>query len=323
MRRILVIPLLAAFWVGPPAYASTQDPDTRITTMPVAEPRERTVAPRFRDIVSGTESSEPQAAPIKVAEQRGTRGGGGNGGGSRAGSGRGSGGGSGGGNRDNGGGNRGGGNISDRNVNRGSGDRPARGGGEVSRWNGGDGSTRTVDRTVFVPQRPALGYAYSPYRRGYVYPALRYDPWLRHYYGWSPIRYAPWGWIYGTSAFAAWGYGYNYAPYYGYGYYGPDPYFGYGGNSSYYNNSYYNSPTSSFDTGAVRLKVRPRDAQVFVDGSYAGLVSDFDGVFQELKLSPGSHKIEVRMNGFESAFFDVYVQSGRTLDLREDLKPRP
>jgi hypothetical protein len=52
-------------------------------------------------------------------------------------------------------------------------------------------------------------------------------------------------------------------------------------------------------------------------------VSDFDGVFQELKLSPGSHKIEVRMNGFESAFFDVYVQSGRTLDLREDLKPRP
>jgi hypothetical protein len=124
-------------------------------------------------------------------------------------------------NRDNGGGNRGGGSISDRNVNRGSGDRPARGGGEVRRWNGGDGSTRTVDRTVFVPQRPALGYAYSPYRRGYVYPALRYDPWLRHYYGWSPIRFAPWGWIYGTSAFAAWGYGYNYAPYYGYGYNGP------------------------------------------------------------------------------------------------------
>ena len=71
------------------------------------------------------------------------------------------------------------------------------------------------------------------------------------------------------------------------------------------------------------MKVRPRDAQVFVDGAYAGVVNDFDGVFQELRLSQGGHKIEVRMPGFESAFFDVYVQPGRSIDLRQDLRPQP
>jgi hypothetical protein len=62
---------------------------------------------------------------------------------------------------------------------------------------------------------------------------------------------------------------------------------------------------------------------VFVDGAYAGLVNDFDGVFQELRLSQGSHKIEVRMPGFENAVFDVYIQPGRTIDLRQDLRPLP
>jgi hypothetical protein len=329
MRRILAIPLLAAFWVGSPAYALAQDPDTRVTTMPVSEPRERTVAPRFKEVLSGSETAQAQATPIVVAEQRGQRGGGSKaGGGSNGGGNR-----DGGGNRggSNGGGDRGNGGTSTAtrsggDSNRGSGERGARGGGEVRNWGGDGRSTRSVDRVVFVPQRrPSIAVNYSPYRRGYIYPAFSYDPWIRHYYGWSPIRYAPWAWIYGTSGFAALGFGYNgYYPYTGYGYNGPDPYFGYGsGYGSGYASGYYSNQPSTFDMGSVRLKVRPRDAQVFVDGSYAGVVNDFDGVFQELRLSQGGHKIEVRMPGFESAFFDVYVQPGRTIDLREDLRPRP
>ena len=222
MRRILAIPLLAAFWVGSPAYALTQDPDTRITTMPVAEPRERTVAPRFKEVVSGGETPQPQATAIVVAEQRGNRGGGGkSGGGNRDGGGGNRGGGNGGGDRSNGGtstatrggGDRGGGGTST--ATRGDGDRGPRGGGEVRNWGGDGRSTRSVDRVVVVPQRrPSILVNYSPYRRGYIYPAFSYDPWIRNYYGWSPIRYAPWGWIYGTSGFAAFGFGYNgYAPY--------------------------------------------------------------------------------------------------------------
>jgi hypothetical protein len=179
---------------------------------------------------------------------------------------------------------------------------------------------------VVAPRRPVVVNNYAPYRRGYIYPAYRYDPWVRHYYGWSPIRYAPWGWIYGTSGFAL-GFGYGAAwPYYtGYGYYGPSPHYGYGTGYSPYSgySGYYSAQPSTFDTGAVRLRVRPRDAEVFVDGGYAGVVNDFDGVFQELRLSQGSHKIEVRMPGFESAVFDVHIQPGRTIDLRQDLRPTP
>jgi hypothetical protein len=305
MRRILAIPLLAAVWIGSPAYASTQDPETRVITMPVAEPRERTVAPRFKEVLTGDSPQQtgdsPAPATLASAEQRGNRGGGGD---------RGS---------------RGGG--GDRAVNRGGdgSDRGGRsGGGDNRRWDGDRGSTRTTNRVVVVPRRaPSAFVGYSPYRRGYLYPAYSYDPWVRRYYGWSPVRYAPWGWIYGTSGLAAFGYGYSgYAPYYGYtgyGYNGPDPYYGYG---SGYDSGYYNNRPSTFDTGGVRLKVRPREAQVFVDGAYAGLVNDFDGVFQELRLSQGGHKIEVRMPGFEPAFFDVHIQPGRSIDLREDLRPQ-
>ena len=46
--------------------------------------------------------------------------------------------------------------------------------------------------------------------------------------------------------------------------------------------------------GGVRIQGAPRDAQVFVDGTYAGVVDDFDGTFQHLDLEPGSHAIEIR-----------------------------
>ncbi len=65
-----------------------------------------------------------------------------------------------------------------------------------------------------------------------------------------------------------------------------------------------------YDFGGVRLKIRPRDAQVFVDGNYAGLVDDFDGTFQSLRLEQGGHKIEIHMPGFEDLELDIHVQPG-------------
>jgi hypothetical protein len=73
----------------------------------------------------------------------------------------------------------------------------------------------------------------------------------------------------------------------------------------------------------VRLRIRPRHAQVFVDGYYAGLVDDFDGTFQQLRLEPGGHRIEVRLPGFEDLALDIHVQPSRTINIREDLRPRP
>ena len=150
-----------------------------------------------------------------------------------------------------------------------------------------------------------------------------YDRWARSYYRWSPVRYAPWGLIsagVGFSNFNVYGaWSPAYVPYgytsYGYTSYGHPQY-------SYYGPGYY-AHSPGYDFGGVRLQMRPRDAQVFVDGHYAGIVDDFDGTFQQLRLEQGAHKIEVRMPGFEDLELDVYVQPGRTINIHQDLRPRP
>ena len=87
----------------------------------------------------------------------------------------------------------------------------------------------------------------------------------------------------------------------------------------------YSLPQSGYGTrryyGDVRLEINPREAAVYVDGYYAGIVDDFDGVFQRLTLEAGPHKIEVELPGFEPRAFDVLVDPTRTVDVRDDLFP--
>ena len=71
--------------------------------------------------------------------------------------------------------------------------------------------------------------------------------------------------------------------------------------------------------GDVRLMVQPRDAAVYVDGYYAGLVDDFDGVFQRLTLEVGPHQIELDARGLEPQFYDVYVDPAQTVTIRADM----
>ncbi len=75
------------------------------------------------------------------------------------------------------------------------------------------------------------------------------------------------------------------------------------------------------EESGVRLKLRPRDASVFVDGYYAGIVDDFDGVFQYLALRPGGHHIEIKMPGYQTAAVDLHIQPGRRMTYRTDLQP--
>ncbi len=180
---------------------------------------------------------------------------------------------------------------------------------------------RSVPRVrVAVPSRPVVNVNIGNRGPRYYAPA-QYGRWAHNYYRWSPVRYAPWPLIYGSIGIAGFGayagnstYGAYGAPAYSYGY----PYYGPG----YYPPAY-GVPAVGYDFGGVRLRIRPRDAQVFVDGNYAGLVDDFDGSFQQLRLEPGGHKIEIRMPGFEDLEMDVHVQPGRTITLHEDLRPRP
>ena len=170
---------------------------------------------------------------------------------------------------------------------------------------------------IVARSRPAVVNVYnaSYYRPRYYAPAY-YHNWARSYYRWSPVGYAPWPLIYSSIGFS------NFGFYTAFGttYPGPGPY--------PYAYPYAYPPSSPWqitspDIGGIRLKIRPRDAQVFVDGYYAGLVDDFDGTFQSLRIEQGGHKIEIHMPGFEDLELDVHVQPGRTITLSETMRPRP
>jgi len=143
------------------------------------------------------------------------------------------------------------------------------------------------------------GYYYDPYYYGNYYG-----------YGYSPYYYSPF--------YAPYGFGLGYGLYSGLGW---NPYFGdpfadpnYGGYGGY-SSSQYNE-----EQGNLKLKVKPRNAKVFVDGYLVGTVDEFDGAFQKLALNGGRHKVEVKADGYETAEFDVLVAPGKTVTFQGDLK---
>ncbi len=77
------------------------------------------------------------------------------------------------------------------------------------------------------------------------------------------------------------------------------------------------------EDGAMRLKVKPREASVFIDGYFAGVVDDFDGVFQRLRLEPGPHRIEIGADAYETLTFDVQVQPDQTITYKGQLERLP
>ena len=126
-------------------------------------------------------------------------------------------------------------------------------------------------------------------------------------YGFYPRHFYPYG-------FGAFGLGYFYYDPYAWH---AAPLFAY--DSGFYGRSY-DSPD---DTGKLQIKASPRDAQVFVDGYFAGRVDDYDGVFQSLKLEAGTYHIQLVMPGFQTLEFDVRIPSGRKITYTGDLQREP
>jgi len=157
-----------------------------------------------------------------------------------------------------------------------------------------------AQRRVAVPRPiPArqVGFA-SGYRGPVVYRSYYANPYwyggfYSGYYGY-PFSLSV-GFPFGGYPYA-YGYGYPYYPYYGYGY----PYYA---------------------GGSLRLQVSPRETEVFVDGYYAGTVDEFDGVFQRLHLEPGDHDLELFLAGHRSFQQKIYLQPGRTFNVRHPMEP--
>jgi hypothetical protein len=178
-----------------------------------------------------------------------------------------------------------------------------------------------------VPRYAPRTYAYGSYR-GYAYTTPRYyaprgyvSPYWRGSWGggwgggWGGVAVVPPRFIYPNVI----GYGvwqpYLYRPSLGIGvHYGLDGLYPFGTIPP----AFYN-PTPGIAYGGLRIIDAPRDAQVFADGYYVGIVDDFDGVFQHLNLEPGPHRVEIHHPGFAPVAFDIDIQPGRTVTLRADV----
>jgi hypothetical protein len=73
---------------------------------------------------------------------------------------------------------------------------------------------------------------------------------------------------------------------------------------------------SSEITGDVKTDVTPKQAEVYVDGYYAGVADDFDGAFQRLHTSPGGHAVTLHLDGYRTITRSVYVQPDGTYKLK-------
>ena len=121
-----------------------------------------------------------------------------------------------------------------------------------------------------------------------------------HYYPRSYYHYRP----------------YFYRPYYYRPYYYRPYYYGHYG---YHRAPYY---VGRYD-GALDLNVRPKNAEVYVDGKYVGTVGEYDGWPRYLWLEEGSYELILFKEGYETVVRDVSVRPDRVINLKLRLHEGP
>ena len=183
------------------------------------------------------------------------------------------------------------------------------------------GSNGQAYNRSYAYSKPGYAPPRAPYYRSHGKPYYGKPYYGKPYYA-KPYYYRGYRGVYGYGG----GYRhtrivtvYPWRPYYYRPHFSIGVYYGAGGVYDYgYTPSYYYDPIPGRTYGGVRITEAPRDAQVFADGYYVGIVDDFDGAFQHVNLEAGQHRIEVRAAGIPPISFDVYIQPGRTITLRAD-----
>ena len=91
---------------------------------------------------------------------------------------------------------------------------------------------------------------------------------------------------------------------YGYGWYGPYGMY---------------PPFGVPNAGEVKLDTNIKDAEVFINGSYAGTV----GKLKTMTMRAGKYNLEIRAPGRTPFQQQIYVVAGKTMKLRPELRIQP
>ena len=112
--------------------------------------------------------------------------------------------------------------------------------------------------------------------------------------------------------------------YYGYPYYYGAPYFWAGAPWYPYGfGPYYAQWGDDYppDTSSIKLEVTPRETEVYVDGYRAGIVDEFDGLFQRMRLGSGEHEIVLYLEGYKSVRQVLKLAGGAEFKIRHTMVP--
>jgi hypothetical protein len=160
--------------------------------------------------------------------------------------------------------------------------------------------SRPVGRPVVGSRPSSRPYARPAYRSSYY---RYYRPYYYSSFGYG--RYPYWWGSYGWSSY--------WSPYWG-SYY-------WGGGYPYYWGGYYRRYDPNDALGAARLQVTPRETEVFVDGYFAGVVDDFDGFSQRLRLEPGEHEVTLFLEGHRPLTRRMLFTVGQTFKVQHEMEP--
>jgi hypothetical protein len=113
--------------------------------------------------------------------------------------------------------------------------------------------------------------------------------------------------------FVGYGYPYFYPAFYYSSWYGPWGWYGYPWGPwpayAYYDNS-----------SSVRIQGAPREAEVYVDGYYTGVVNDFDGALQRMRVPPGEHEVTIYLEGYKSTRQTILFRPGASYKINATLE---
>ena len=217
----------------------------------------------------------------------------------------------------------------DRAVSRGDQSRPAAAGRASGPAASSGDSSSDTRRAVPVYSRPRDGRTPVGEAVGRQNPSVRNGNGNNGFYRYDPYYGYGDGYGYGSRYgynnyfnpwFAGYGFGlgYFYDPW-GYSFYSPYD-SGYGSSSYGYGRSRYDRYGRTGAVGQLRLKVKPAEGQVYVDGYFVGEVDSFDGLTQRLSIEAGAHRVEIRAPGYEPVSFDVMVSPGETVTYKGEMK---
>lgn len=75
------------------------------------------------------------------------------------------------------------------------------------------------------------------------------------------------------------------------------------------------------DVGAIRLRVRPKKTEIFLNGEYVGRAGQLDGYPGYLWLDEGSHTLVFYREGFRTFSRTFEVRGGMVTEVRVDMEP--